>query len=178
MVNRLFLVGYMGCGKTTIGKFVARDMNWKFIDMDAYFEEKHACTITEFFAKHGERGFREAERMVVAELAKAEEAVIACGGGAPCFFDNMRTMNASGATIYINVAPAELAARLKSAKANRPLLAKKTDEELLSHITAQLAEREKFYRQAHMIVDGVALPMQAYRTLVEMFPEENLKLEK
>lgn len=178
MVKRLFLVGYMGCGKTTIGKFVARDMQWKFIDMDAYFEKKHSCTISEYFAKHGENGFREAEHEVVAELSTAENAVIACGGGAPCFFDNMRTMNASGATIYINVAPEELANRLKSAKANRPLLAQKSDEELLAHITSQLAEREKFYRQAHMIVDGVALPIQAYRTLVEMFPEENLKLEK
>lgn len=178
MVSRLFLVGYMGCGKTTIGRFVARDMKWKFIDMDAYFEAKHSCTISEYFAKHGEDGFRKAEREVVAELATAENAVIACGGGAPCFFDNMRTMNAAGATIYINVAPEELANRLKSAKANRPLLAQKTDEELLAHITTQLSEREKFYRQAHMIVDGVALPMQAYRTLVEMFPEENLKLEK
>lgn len=178
MVKRLFLVGYMGCGKTTIGKFVARDMQWKFIDMDAFFEKKHSCTISEYFAKHGENGFREAERKVVAELSTAEYAVIACGGGAPCFFDNMRIMNASGATIYINVAPEELANRLKLAKANRPLLAQKSDEELLAHITSQLAEREKFYRQAHMIVDGVALPMQAYRTLVEMFPEENLKLEK
>lgn len=164
----------MGCGKSTIGKYVARDMGWEFIDMDSYFEAKHQCTIKEYFAQHGEDGFREAERAVVAELAQRTNVVVATGGGAPCFFNNMEVMNRAGLTIYINVEPHNLAKRLRGAKSERPLIAQKTDDELLGYITDKLQERTPFYRMAHMVVDGEALPFASYKPLVETFPEEFL----
>lgn len=172
MVKRVFLVGFMGSGKTTIGKHLAKDMKWQFIDMDDYFEKKHECKIKEFFAKYGEAQFRIAENEVVKELATQENVVVATGGGAPCYYDNMEIMNAAGATIYINVEPRDLAKRLKNAKADRPLLADKSDEELLDYITSKLNERDGHYRKAHMTVDGEHLPFGAYKTLVEMYPED------
>lgn len=174
MVKRVFLVGYMGSGKSTIGRYVAADMKWDFVDMDAYFEQKHQCTISRFFADHGEDAFRRAEHEVVAELCKAERTIVATGGGAPCFFDNMDLMNAAGATIYINVSPDELTARLRTQRDQRPILASKTDDELLDFIGRQLAQREPHYRKAHMVVDGKSLPFDSYRTLIEYFPDELL----
>jgi len=175
MINRVFLVGFMGSGKSTIGRYISSDMKWRFIDMDDYFEKKHQCTIKEFFAKHGEDQFRVAENEVVRELTSLENVVIATGGGAPCYYDNMDIMNAAGLTIYIDVQPSDLANRLKKAKANRPLLADKSDDELLQYIESKLAERESHYRKAHMVVDGENLPFSTYKTLIQMFPEENLK---
>lgn len=174
MINRVFLIGFMGSGKSTIGRYIAADMKWTFVDMDDYFEKKHQMTIKEFFARHGEDKFREAEREVVRELSQADNTVVATGGGAPCFFDNMEVMNRSGLTIYLDVLPSDLANRLKKAKDNRPLLADKTDDELLSYIEGKLAEREPFYRKAHMVADGEHLPFSMYKTLITMFPEENL----
>lgn len=170
MKNRVFLVGYMGSGKTTIGRYLAHDLGWSFIDMDDYFEQKHQCTIKEYFAKYGEDGFRDAEHAVVEELCSISNAVVATGGGAPCFFDNMDKMVAAGATIYISVEPEILAARLSKAKDKRPLIAEKTDEELLAYIKEKLAEREPFYRKAKLIVDGERLPFSMYKLLVESMP--------
>ncbi|MBP5419455.1 MAG: shikimate kinase [Bacteroidales bacterium] len=170
MKNRVFLVGYMGSGKTTIGRYLAHDLGWSFIDMDDYFEQKHQCTIKEYFAQYGEDAFRDAEHAVVEELCSISNAVVATGGGAPCFFDNMDKMVAAGATIYISVEPEILAARLSKAKDKRPLIAEKTDEELLAYIKEKLAEREPFYRKAKLIVDGERLPFSMYKLLVESMP--------
>lgn len=172
MAKRVFLVGFMGSGKTTIGKYIAHDMHWTFIDMDDYFEEKHQCTIKEFFARYGEQNFREEERLVVRELADLDNVVVATGGGAPCYFDNMDIMRKAGPTIYIEVSPEDLCKRLLKAKANRPLLADKTDDELLEYIKAKLAEREPFYRKANIITDGEHLPFSAYKTLITYMPED------
>lgn len=172
MVNRVFLIGYMGSGKTTIGRYVARDMGWRFIDMDDYVEARIGCTISDFFASHGEAAFRKAEAEAVRELAKEEKVVVATGGGAPCFEGNMDVMRRSGLAIYIEVSPANLAKRLKSAKAKRPIIAGKTDEELESFIAGMLKDREPFYRRAQMVVDGEALPFSAYKMFIEAFEPE------
>ncbi len=171
MISRIFLVGFMGCGKSTIGKHIAKDLGWNFIDMDNYFEQKHNCTISDFFAQHGEDEFRRAENGVLKELSTMCNTVIATGGGAPCFFDNMDIMRKAGLTIYINVDPTDLAKRLRNAKSNRPLIAQKTDDELLNYITTKVAEREPYYSKAHIVVDGEHLPFSAYRTLIEMYNE-------
>ena len=175
MVKNVFLIGYMGCGKSTIGRYIAKDMGWQFIDMDSLFEQKHNCTISQFFAQHGEEQFRKEESKVVKELAQTTNSVIATGGGAPCFADNMQVMNAAGLTIYISVEPEDLALRLKKAKDNRPLIANKSDDELVGFIQQQLKAREPHYRKAHMVVDGSALPFSAYKLFIETFPEDEIK---
>ena len=172
MVNRVFLVGYMGSGKSTIGKFLARDLGWQFIDMDDLFEQNAGCSISDFFAQHGQDAFRQAEADLLRQLASADKAVIATGGGAPCFHSNMEVMNNAGLTIYINVLPVDLARRLAPAKAHRPILADKSDDELESFIAQQLQTRDPFYRQAKMTVDGERLPFASYKLFVETFPDD------
>jgi shikimate kinase len=172
MVNKVFLVGFMGCGKTTIGKYIARDMGWTFIDMDNFFVDKYNCSIKEFFATKGEDEFRKAEHAIVEELCTMENIVVATGGGAPCYYDNMELINKSGLSIYISVEPSILSKRLVNAKSERPLIADKDDSELTEYIKSKLAEREPFYRKARMITDGEAVPFSNYRSLIEMFPED------
>lgn len=168
-MERVFLIGYMGCGKSTIGRYIAKDMGWRFIDMDAYVESQIGCTISQFFADKGEDEFRKAEAQALKNLATEHNVVIATGGGAPCHFDNIDVMRAAGLTIYIKVEPEVLAARLKDAKNQRPLIAGKSDDELLSFISAQLQKREPFYSKAEMSVDGDRLPFSAYKPFIETF---------
>ena len=111
---RIFLTGYMGAGKTTLGKAFARKLNIPFIDLDWYIEERFHKTVGELFTERGEAGFREIERNMLHEVAEFENVVISTGGGAPCFFDNMEFMNRTGKTVFLNVHPDVLFRRLKN----------------------------------------------------------------
>ena len=102
---RIFLTGYMGAGKTTLGKAFARKLNVPFIDLDWYIEERFHKTVGELFTERGEAGFRELERNMLHEVAEFENVVISTGGGAPCFYDNMEFMNRTGKTVFLNVHP-------------------------------------------------------------------------
>lgn len=102
---RIFLTGYMGAGKTTLGKAFARYMNIPFIDLDWYIEERFHKTVGELFIERGETGFRELERNMLHEVAEFENVVISTGGGAPCFYDNMDFMNRTGKTVFLEVHP-------------------------------------------------------------------------
>lgn len=168
MVSRVYLIGFMGAGKTTIGKYVARDMGWTYLDMDNVFEQEHNCTISTFFEKEGEAAFRKEETKLLRKIAQMDKVIVSTGGGTPCNNENIAIMKESGTVIYINVEPEILRNRLAPAKANRPLLANKSDEELLEFIQGKLNEREPFYRQANIIVDGDKLPFSSYRFLIEM----------
>jgi len=154
-MNRFFLIGYMGCGKTTSGRYVASKTNLSFIDMDVFIEEKYHKSITQIFADMGQDKFREIERKALEDLASFENVIIATGGGAPCFFDNMKLMNNSGNTIYIRMSAEHLTRRLESVNGGgRPLIAGKKGPELLDFIQNGLSQREAFYMQATNIVTG------------------------
>ena len=131
---RIFLTGYMGAGKTTLGKAFARKMNIPFIDLDWYIEERFHKTVGELFTERGEAGFRELERNMLHEVAEFENVVISTGGGAPCFFDNMEFMNRAGKTVFLDVHPDVLFRRLRVAKQQRPILQGKEDDELKTFI--------------------------------------------
>lgn len=145
---RIYLIGYMGCGKSTLGKRLAKHLNLEFVDMDHYIEMRNHKTIPQIFAEEGESEFRKKERKALEELSEFSNIVIATGGGAPCFFDNIDLMNQTGATIYINIDPAILADRLIHSKTERPLIKGKTKEELIVFIDEMLAKRRPFYSQA------------------------------
>ena len=145
---RIFLTGYMGAGKTTLGKALARKLNLSFVDLDWYIEERYHKTVSELFKERGETGFRELERAMLHEVAEFEDAIISTGGGAPCFFDNMDFMNRQGETVFLDVRPEALFRRLKVAKQQRPILQNKTDDELMEFIVQALASRRPFYAQA------------------------------
>lgn len=121
-MKRVFLVGYMGAGKTTVGKELAKLAGLSFIDLDFYIEGRYHKAVSQIFAERGEEAFREIERNMLHEVAEFEDVLISTGGGAPCFFDNMEFMNASGTTVYLKVSVEELAKRLELCKHTRPVL--------------------------------------------------------
>lgn len=156
-MKRIFLTGYMGAGKTTLGKAFAKAMELQFIDLDWYIESRFHKTIREIFAERGEEGFRQLERNMLHEVGEFDDVVVSVGGGTPCFFDNMAYMNTQGQTVYLDVSIDVLFRRLKIAKAKRPLLKDKTDEELRAFIITALEKRAPFYEQAQYRFDGSRL---------------------
>ena len=148
---RIFLIGYMGAGKTTLGKAFARELGLTFIDLDWYIEERFHKTVQRIFEERSEEGFRELERNMLHEVSDFENVVISTGGGTPCFFDNMEYMNTQGETVFLNVNPTVLFRRLRVAKQQRPLLAEKTDEELMEFIGSALEKRMPHYSKARHI---------------------------
>ena len=147
-MTRIFLTGYMGAGKTTLGRALAAELGIPFIDLDHYIEKRNCKTIAQLFAEKGEEGFREIERRMLHEVGEFEDVIISTGGGTPCFFDNIEYMNAQGTTVYLDVPVERLHIRLSIAKAKRPLIKDKNDEELMAFITEQLAKRAPHYCKA------------------------------
>lgn len=156
-MTRIILIGYMGAGKTTIGKALARQLNVDFCDLDWFIEERYHRTIQQIFDEKGEAGFREIERNMLHEVAEFENIIISCGGGTPCFFDNIEFMNTKAKTVYLKASPETLFQHLKMGKNERPLLKDKSDEELMQFITSSLAKREPFYSKANYIFDVTLL---------------------
>lgn len=145
---RIYLIGYMGCGKSRLGKRLSEHLGVQFVDMDDYIEERNCKTIPQIFADHGEDGFRKRERKALEELSEFTDIVIATGGGAPCFFDNIDLMNKTGKTVFLNIDPVILADRLMNSKTERPLIKGKSREELVAFIDETLKKRKQFYSQA------------------------------
>lgn len=152
-MRRIIIIGYMGAGKTTVGKALAKDTGLQFYDLDWYVEGRMHKTVPQMFAERGEDGFRLIERNMLHEAAEFEDIVLSCGGGTPCFFDNMDYMNSQGDTVYLKADPEVLYAHLKMAKVKRPLLENKTQEEMQAFIKKQLALREKYYLKAKYVLD-------------------------
>lgn len=150
-MTRILIIGYMGAGKTTLGKVLAKDLGLPFYDLDWYIESRMMKTVPQLFAERGEDGFRKVEHNMLHEVAEFEDVVISCGGGTPCFYDNMEYMNAQGDTVYLKASPEVLYAHLQMGKVERPLLKNKTREEMQAFIKEQLAEREKYYTKARHI---------------------------
>jgi shikimate kinase len=154
---KIFLIGFMGCGKSTTGKKLAKRLGYDFIDLDHEMEKQTGSTIANYFALHGEDAFRQLESRTLKEFDYPPNCVVATGGGAPCYFDNMDWMNSNGLTVYINMSPVALAQRLEKGKAKRPLLRDLSEEQLIAFIEGKLTERDGFYSRASMIVNGVNL---------------------
>lgn len=150
---RIILIGYMGAGKTTVGKALAKDLGLMFYDLDWYIESRMRKTVAQIFEEKGEEGFRIIERNMLHEVAEFEDVIVSCGGGTPCFFDNMEYMNQQGETVYLQASPEVLAEHLKMGKSVRPLLLGKSDEELMAYIRESLEKREPFYTRARNIIN-------------------------
>lgn len=144
----IFLIGYMGCGKSTLGRALSRQTGLQFIDLDHYIENRFHATVSSIFASGGEGEFRRMERAMLEEVSQFSDVIIACGGGTPCFFDNMRLMNSRGTTVWLTTPPERLLERLGRNRSKRPILADKSDAELRDFVVGALREREPFYSQA------------------------------
>ncbi len=151
--TRIILLGYMGAGKTTVGKALSKDLGMMFYDLDWYIENRMHMTVKEIFDERGEEGFRKIESNMLHEVAEFEDVIISCGGGTPCFFDNMDYMNRQGETIYLKATPDVLYKHLKMGRTVRPLLLNKTPDEVREFVGKQLAERETYYNKAKHILD-------------------------
>ena len=153
MPSRIILIGYMGSGKTTVGKVLSRELNLPFYDLDWYIENRMHKSIHQIFEEKGEEGFRKIERNLLHEVAEFENVIISCGGGTPCFFDNIGYINQQGESVYLKCRADVLSAHWRRGKTIRPLLLNKTNEEVELFISEQLAQRESFYSQAKHIID-------------------------
>lgn len=140
----------MGCGKSTMGRAVSALTGVPFIDLDNYIEQRFHITVKEIFAQRGEGGFRDVERRMLQEVADFEDVIVACGGGTPCFFDNMEYMNTHGTTVFLNTPIDRLHSRLMRGRHKRPLIADKDDEELMTFIKEALAKRMDHYSKAQI----------------------------
>lgn len=152
-MTRIILIGYMGAGKTTIGRQLAMALGLQFYDLDWYIEMRYHKKVSEIFAEHGEEHFRDLEQRMLHEVAEFEDVVISCGGGTPCYGDNMQYMNQQAETVYLKLTPETLCEHLKMGRTVRPLIMGKTGDELQEYIRQSLEAREPFYSQAKHIVD-------------------------
>lgn len=153
-MKRIFLVGYMCAGKTTIGTELAQKLGFTFIDLDQYIESQEGKSISTIFAEKGEAYFRQLERQALTDMFVQEKVVIATGGGTPCQGDNMTRMNRNGTTVFLNPNLDELALRLEIGKHTRPLLKDKTSAEMRHFIEQMLKERLPYYSQAKYTCSG------------------------
>lgn len=152
-MNTIMLIGYMGAGKTTVGKALAKELGLQFYDLDWYIEARMHKTVPKIFAERGEDGFRQIERNMLHEVAEFEGVVLSCGGGTPCFFDNIDYMNSRGHVVYLKATPKVLHSHLLMGRTERPLLKGKKPEELINFIAEQLEKREPFYSKATYTYD-------------------------
>ena len=151
---RVFLMGFMGAGKTTLGKALAKDLNVSFIDLDQYIERRYLKSVSQIFALKGEQGFREIESRMLREVAEFDDVIVSCGGSTPLIGDNMDYMLKQGQTVYLKCDNNTLLRRLKVARSQRPLIASKSDEELAAFIETETRRREPGYLRAEYICPG------------------------
>ncbi len=167
----IFLIGFMGSGKTTAGRLLAERLHYDFADLDELVENKEETPITGIFALKGEDYFREAESRVLETLLDRNRLVVACGGGTPCFFNNMQKMKSAGLTVYLKVSPGLLARRLSGQHSDRPLVAGMQGEKLKNHIRMLLAGREGWYRQSNIIYHADDFDMDELVNRIKLFPD-------
>jgi len=160
----IFICGFMGCGKTTQGKKLAKELGYFFIDLDDYIANERDMTITDLFKEVGEDEFRKIETKALQECIQDNvKALIAVGGGTPCFNSNIDTMKSNGKVVYLKMDAEALYNRLFNAKQDRPLIKDKENEEMLLYIENLLKTRETFYSQAHIITSGVTVDIDALK---------------
>jgi shikimate kinase len=155
--TRLYLIGFTGSGKSSIGKKLANLLGFDFFDTDVEIEKMTGKSIVEIFETEGETFFRKKERDVITKLSQKENIVISTGGGTPCFFDNMQRMNQTGLTVYLHATPTMLKQRILRQKAQKPLLKNVPDEQLTDYIAQLLQRRETVYRQSQIVVEAFNL---------------------
>ena len=152
-MSYIFLVGFMGAGKTTLAKKLGSKLGYQWIDTDQEIEKKEGVKVSEIFEVRGEAYFRALEKQLIDGLLHSEKMIVATGGGLPCFNNLMETLNQLGTTIYLERTPKELFQRVKQATNSRPLIAHKSDEELLEYIESTMEKRREIYLQSNIIAD-------------------------
>ncbi|HUX58666.1 MAG TPA: shikimate kinase [Bacteroidales bacterium] len=163
----VYIIGFMGCGKSTAGRKLASHLGWSFIDLDKKIEKYSGKTISELFSEYGETYFRNIESEVLRSFKSLTNTVISTGGGTPCHDTNMDYMLESGLTIYLKLTANQLKNRLAESKGKRPLIKGLGSAELLSFIEEKLAFREKWYNRAEIIIEAISLDISILHNIVK-----------
>lgn len=166
-MNRIYLVGYMGAGKTTAARRIANRLGWEVADTDAMFEEKYRISIDDFFQKYDEPLYRKLESQVLKETEHLENTVISTGGGTACYFDNMEWMNQHGLTVFMRISPAAAVDRVLHSRHKRPLARGKSEEELLEFVIQHYTSRLPFYEQAKITVKSEDFDLEGLMGMIE-----------
>jgi shikimate kinase len=165
--RRVYIIGFMGSGKSTAGKKLASSLGWHFVDLDKEIEAREGRSIAEIFAADGETCFRRIEAEALITLNIDSDTVISAGGGTPCYFKNMEFMLGSGLVVYLKMTPGQLTSRLEGVNEQRPLISKLAHNELYHSISDRLTEREKYYLMAPIIIEGIDLDIKILSGIVK-----------
>ena len=171
-------MGFMGAGKTTLGKALAAHLGVSFIDLDQYIESRFMKSVSQIFATRGEQGFREIESRLLREVGEFDNVIVSCGGSTPLIGDNMDYMLSQGQTVYLKCSNETLLNRLKTARSQRPLIASKTDDELALFIESETKRREPGYLRAQYICPGDRLESRDQISETIEYIENLLNLNK
>lgn len=164
----VYITGFMGSGKSTVGRKLAASLQWSFIDLDHKIEEIAGKSIREIFSSEGEAKFRSLESEVLRTLGSQAHTIVSTGGGTPCHGDNMDFMLETGVTVYLKLTAGQLLNRLMNSSGERPLLRNIPDNDLYSFIEGKLSEREKYYNLANIVVDGVNPDINNLQTIIKL----------
>jgi shikimate kinase len=151
---RIYLLGYMGSGKSTIGRMLATSLGISWIDLDDEFELRYKIAIADFFSKYGEKAFRELEQKLLAEFSLVNDIVVSTGGGSPCFYNNMNLILNTGYAIYLEADPALILSRIELSSRKRPLFQQMNEDDLTKNIEQHLESRKPFYEKANLVVNA------------------------
>lgn len=168
---RIYLTGFMGAGKTFLGKLWAEDNSLSFFDLDLLIEDEERMSVEKIFSTYGEDYFREKEAAVLRNTDRFDDCIIACGGGTPCFFDNMQWMNKTGVTVFLNESPENIFHHIINEKKMRPLLKSQTAESLPAFIEEKLKERIPFYNQSKISLPAEHLNRNGFNFILNQIQQ-------
>ena len=160
-MDRIYIVGYMGAGKTTAARRLAQCLGWEVVDTDALFEEKYKISVNDFFNKYDEPLYRKLESEVLKSTESLENVVVSTGGGTACYFDNMEWMNQHGLTVFLRISPKAAVDRVIHSRHKRPLVEGKSEEELIEFVNSHYASRLPFYELAQITVKSEDFDLEA-----------------
>ena len=163
---RIYIVGYMGSGKSTFGYNLAVAIGLQWVDLDSEFELRYRISIADFFTKYGESTFRKLEHNLLNEITLKTDIVVSTGGGTPCYNNNMQLMNQTGITLYLKTRPELLISRIENSPRKRPVFRKLKGEKLLENISKHLQERELYYNQATFVIDAANPDIPEIKSLI------------
>jgi len=165
--HKVYIIGFMGSGKTTVGKKLAAALGWTFFDLDKKIVEKEGKSIPDIFSYDGEDYFRKIESEALKSIDYETNVIVSTGGGTPCFSDNMDFMLKTGLTVYLKLKPSQLLSRLSGAKGERPLIKNLNKKELLFFIEDKLQFREPSYKRAEVIIEGIDIDINSLTSEVK-----------
>lgn len=172
-MERIILIGFMGAGKTTLGKALSEALNIPFLDTDILIEQRMNTSVSSIFLTHGESFFRTLEQETIETLPRNSSYILAAGGGLPCFNNLMETLNDLGTTVYLKHDVTTLTKRLTNDAEDRPLVAEKSGDALISYIQEKVEEREMVYSKAKLILEATEQTPEGIIRRLNLLPQKS-----